>query len=301
MRAASDLSPVEPDRNSARGGAKVSGRGTISKKSKGRDYIIRGGFEGRERLRVLARVMQPSTLSLFHRAGVRAGMDCLDVGCGGGDVAFELARLVGPGGRVLGVDIDEIKLKLARREIRARRLANVEFQLADVAEGELSAEFDFVYARFVLTHLRDPAKALERIYKATRPGGVVAVVDIDFCGHFCHPNNAAFERYVELYTQAAGRRGCDPNIGPRLPELLSKSGFHGVQMNVIQPAAMDGEVKLISPITMENIADAVLTERLASRKEVDRIVAELYDFAHDPSTILSLPRIVEAWGYRSRA
>src|SRR5581483_12394792 len=49
-------------------------------------------------------------------------------------------------------------------------------------------------------------------------GGTVVLEDIDFRGHFCHPECAAFSRYVHLYTQAAHRRGADPNIGPRLPQ-----------------------------------------------------------------------------------
>lgn len=271
------------------------------KKAKARDYIIRGGFEGRERLRVLARIMRPTTLSLFNRTGVRPGMDCLDVGCGGGDVAFDLARLVSPGGKVVGMDVDAIKLKLAQREAREHHLANVEFRLVDITERDLETEFDFVYSRFVLTHLRDPAKAVAKMYKAARPGAVLAVVDIDFRGHFCYPDCVAFRRYVELYTQAVERRGGDANIGPRLPRLLNQAGFRGVQMNVVQPAGTEGEVKLMTPITMENIADAVVAEGLASRREIDQIVALLYDFAHDPSTVLSAPRIVEAWGYRPRA
>lgn len=52
--------------------------------------------------------------------------------------------------------------------------------------------------------------------------------------------------------------GADPNIGPRLPGLLIKAGFEKVQMNVVQTAAMSGEVKVMAPLTMENIADAVL-------------------------------------------
>ena len=51
---------------------------------------------------------------------------------------------------------------------------------------------------------------------------------------------------------------------------------------------------------MENIADAVLAERLASRKEIERLVSELYAFAQDRSTVVSFPRVVEAWGYRPR-
>lgn len=63
-------------------------------------YVIRGGLEGRERLRILSRVMRPTTRSLLKRVGLGQGMACLDVGCGGGDVTFEIARMVGPGGRV---------------------------------------------------------------------------------------------------------------------------------------------------------------------------------------------------------
>ena len=46
-------------------------------------------------------------------------------------------------------------------------------------------------------------------------------------------------------------------------------------MNVVQPAGTQGEVKLLNPLTMENIADAVLAEGLASCVEIDQIVAEV--------------------------
>ena len=61
-------------------------------------YVIRGGSDGRERLRILARVVRPTTLSLLDRVGLEPGASCLDLGCGGGDVSFDLARLVGPTG-----------------------------------------------------------------------------------------------------------------------------------------------------------------------------------------------------------
>ena len=72
-------------------------------------------------------------------------------------------------------------------------------------------------------------------------------------------------------------------------------------MNVVQPAGTEGEVKLLSPLTMENIADAVLAEGLASRVEIDQIVAELYEFARAPGTVGCAARVVEAWGHRAQA
>jgi hypothetical protein len=174
----------------------------------------------------------------------------------------------------------------------------VEFQHSDIFENNLAPEFDVVYARFLLTHLRRPAEALARLLGALCPGGVVIVEDIDFTGHFCYPPSMDFSRYVELYTQVVRRRGGDPHIGPRVPELLLDSGFERVQMHVVQPAGLDGEVKLIVPLTMENIMDAVLAEELASKDEGVQVIEELYAFAHNPRTVLSLPRIVQAWGYR---
>jgi ubiquinone/menaquinone biosynthesis C-methylase UbiE len=264
-------------------------------------YIIRGGVEGRERLRILARVMRPATLSLLRRAGIRPGMACLDVGCGGGDVSFELAQLVGPSGRVVGIDIDEVKIEIARSEARAQQIANIEFRLTNIAESEPEAEFDFAHARFLLSHLPNPAAALAKIGQAIRPEGILVVADTDFRGFFCDPDSPALWRYVELYTETVKRRGGDANIGPRLPALLAQHGFEKVQMNVVQPAGTEGEVKLLSPLTMENIADAVLAEGLASRAEIDQIVVELYEFARAPGTVGSAARVVEAWGYRAQA
>ena len=75
-----------------------------------------------------------------------------------------------------------------------------------------------------------------------------------------------------------------------------ESGFEKVQMNVVQPAGIEGDVKLLNPLTMENIADAVLAEGLASRTEIDQIIAELYAFARTPGTVACAARVVEAWG-----
>lgn len=261
-------------------------------------YIIRGGVEGRERLRLLARVMRPATLGLFERIGIQPGMKVLDMGCGGGDVTFELARIVGPEGCVIGMDMDEKKLELARGEAAEQQQFNVTFQRSEVSACELQPEFDVVYARFLLTHLKDSPGALAKMHQALRPGGVLVVEDIDFTGHFCWPESAAFARYLELFTQAVRLQGADPNIGPRLPAMLKDLDCQRVQMHVAQPAAIDGEAKLMSPLTMENIADAVLAAGLASRSEVDQLIADLYEYARSPRTVMSLPRVVQAWGYR---
>jgi SAM-dependent methyltransferase len=263
-------------------------------------YVIRGGSDGRERLRILARVMQPTTLSLFDQIGLESGVACLDFGCGGGDVSFDLARLVGSTGTVLGVDMDAEGIAIAKREAELHNIDNVSFEISDITEWQTDSVYDLAYGRFILTHLQNPAKTLSKLFAKLQPGAAMVVEDIDFAGNFCYPASSAFDRYLELYREIVHRAGADPNIGPRLPRLLLEANFENVQMNVVQPAGLQGEVKIIQPLTMEYIRTPVLAHKLATEQEIDEIVEELYTYARDPYTVLSLPRVVQAWGYRPK-
>jgi 2-polyprenyl-3-methyl-5-hydroxy-6-metoxy-1,4-benzoquinol methylase len=262
-------------------------------------YLIRGGIEGRERLRVLARVMRPTTLPLLERAGVTAGMRCLDVGCGGGDVTFDLASLVGITGSAVGVDLDATKIHLARGDAEQAEVANVEFRVADLADGLGEAEYDVVYARFVLTHLPDPAAGLASMVAALKPGGRLAVEDIDYRGSFCEPEQASFERYEQIYTQAAFANGGDPHIATRLPLMVVDAGLHHVTATVIQPAGLEGEVKVLPPLTLENIKATAVLHGVADAAEIDRLVDDLYTIARDPRTFVGNPRMVQVWGEKA--
>jgi len=258
-------------------------------------YIIRGGVQGYDRLKVLARVMHPTTCALFDRIGVRPGMRCLDVGCGSGDVSFELARRTAPTGRAVGVDLDDVKLELARRSAAQVGLANVEFRCIDVHDLVGNAEFDVVYARFLLSHLRDPAALLRTLRSLLRPGGCIAVEDIDCSGALCHPPSRAHDRYMELYTQTARSRGADPNIGVRLPELLVSAGLSGIDVNVVQHVALTGDPKALPLLTMQTIAEAVVNEKHAAADEIEKIIEDLSTLASDSTTLMGTPRVVQAW------
>jgi ubiquinone/menaquinone biosynthesis C-methylase UbiE len=166
-------------------------------------YVIRGGQPGYERLTVLARSWRPTTAALFDRVQLGEGMRCLDLGCGSGDVTFEMAQRVGPDGSVTGVDMDEVKLGLAREAAAAQGLANVEFQQMNIYEWAEPDSYDLVYARFVLQHLSRPVDVLRSMWTGVRAGGVIVVEDADFEGSFCDPPHEGFAFWVEAYQRAA--------------------------------------------------------------------------------------------------
>ena len=135
--------------------------------------------------------------------------------------------------------------------------------------------------------------------KACRPEGTIVIEDTHFSGSFCYPSSAAYERYSELYQNIVQRRGGDPNIGPKLPAMLRKAGVQGIEFNVIQPTQIVGEGKLMAPITMSGISDALIADRLATENEVKQILSELNRAAADSETVMSLPRIFQVWGKRT--
>jgi ubiquinone/menaquinone biosynthesis C-methylase UbiE len=186
-----------------------------------------------------------------------SGWHAIDVGCGGGDGSFELARRVGPRGRVHGLDLDKDQLSMVEAEAQERGFDNISLLVADVGQPWPVDSADVAYARFILTHLPNPLAALKHAFDVLKPGGIVAVEDVDMGGHFCFPPSDAFDRYYEYYLQAAKLRGGDPFIGLRLDVLLGAAGFSNVHSSLVQPYGRVGDVKIIAELTMRAMADGL--------------------------------------------
>jgi ubiquinone/menaquinone biosynthesis C-methylase UbiE len=262
-------------------------------------YVIRGGREGYERLQLLARAHWQNTSELLDRVGVRPGARCVDLGCGGGEVTFELARLAGEDGQVTGVDADEVKLALGRESAAKRGIANVEFRVANVNDWNEVGAYDLVYCRFLLQHLSRPVDLLERMWAAARSGGAIVVEDADFDGMFCHPPNEGFEFFKRLYPRVLERRGGDAAIGRKLYRYCLEAGIPEPTLRLVQRADAAGEAKTLVLSTLEATADAIVGEQLASAAEVSSAIASLAAFTDDPQTVVGDPRVFQLWCRRS--
>jgi 3-hydroxyacyl-CoA dehydrogenase/SAM-dependent methyltransferase len=95
----------------------------------------------------------------------------LDVGCGFGDSAQQLAQIVGPEGSVLGVDVAPRFVAAAREEAAAAGVANVRFDVADVELTQFAQTFDYAFARFGTMFFANPVAAFRNVCRALEPGG----------------------------------------------------------------------------------------------------------------------------------
>jgi 2-polyprenyl-3-methyl-5-hydroxy-6-metoxy-1,4-benzoquinol methylase len=259
------------------------------------DYTIERGLGVRQRMDLLAAVRGPATEQLLDSLSLDAGARCVDVGCGGGHVAIEIARRVGPGGSVLGIDLDEALLGLARSTAIELGLDNITFRVA-AAESLNETGLDLVFCRLMLMHLRDPLHMVSLMATAIRSGGVVALEDANFAGCFTYPSCASYDRWVEWYQRTVRQHGGDPELGLRLPTLLRSAGLTLLGVRVVQDAFVDGPFKQLQQMSMSKQRAAVLAAGVASTEEYDSAHAEMQAFSDDSTTMIAGPRVIQAWG-----
>ncbi|WP_425046108.1 class I SAM-dependent methyltransferase [Primorskyibacter sp. S87] len=109
--------------------------------------------------------------AVFPDLPVHSGDRVLDVGCGFGDTALQLARKVGPNGHVTGVDCCDAFLAEAQKEAAAAGAGNIDFLRADAEKLLPRGEYDFVFARFGTMFFANPVAGLRNMREALRPGG----------------------------------------------------------------------------------------------------------------------------------
>ena len=113
------------------------------------------------------------------RAELEPGDVALDACCGTGDLAFELARRVGPSGRVIGSDFSERMLDLARRKAEGREVAATRFEWGDALELTYDdATFDAVTVGFGVRNLADLDRGVGELARVLKPGGRLVILEI---------------------------------------------------------------------------------------------------------------------------
>jgi SAM-dependent methyltransferase len=141
-----------------------------------REYTRTTWNESSEAYLDLMHYLAPFRADLVQRLAAKTGERILDLGTGPGEPAMTLSEIVGETGSVVGVDLSDRMIDLARAAARSRGLSRVEFQTMDC--GALTfgdASFDAAVSNFGFQIFTDPEKAAREAHRVLRPGGRIAV------------------------------------------------------------------------------------------------------------------------------
>jgi SAM-dependent methyltransferase len=126
-----------------------------------------------------------SARNIIRRLDLQPGMRVLDAGCGPGRVTIPVARAVGPNGEVVAIDVQPRMLRRAKDKAEEAGLTNIKFLELAIETGKLgSDQYDRVLLVTVLGEIPNRQSALQEVYRALKPGGMLSITETVFDPHY---------------------------------------------------------------------------------------------------------------------
>lgn len=229
---------------------------------------------------------------------LRPGQSVLDVGCGPGTVTVDLARRVTPG-RVVGVDLAPEVVARAEHDAREAALGeaiDVAFAVADLFALPFADDsFDVVHAHQVLQHVHDPVAALAEMRRVARPGGVVAVREVDYGATAWSPSSPGLDRWIDVYDRVHRGNGGEPDAGRHLRGWALAAGFSEVTSSAsVWCFASDAERAWwggawAERATRSSFAEQAVSSGAATPGELDEIAAAWLAWCDEPAGTFLMP------------
>ena len=230
-------------------------------------YTFGDSATASERLGRVARVFAPSSEAFLARLPGPARRRVLDIGCGPGHTSRMLARAF-PDAAVCGLDQSDAFLAEARGSASPR----TSFEQADVGVPPLpSAPADLIFARFVLSHLRDRETALRAWFDALSLAGLLAVEEVDVID----TDDRVFADYLAITSGLMADRGGALYVGRELATAMHALGGRVVIDGASSVAPATAEIATIFELNLQSWRnDPWVTER-HDRATLDALAAAL--------------------------
>jgi len=196
----------------------------------GKDHRVAEEFDRQasryDRSLTVKRYQSRTQALVLDRLSIRPGMRVLDLGCGTGTAALEIASRLNGTGKVVGVDVSLKMLQEAQQKLSQRGLTNVEFVPGSAHELEYEATFDVVFSTNAYHHFADKTDIFRRVWRSLKSGGCFWVQD--FCSDFL------LMRGLDLLGKLGERAHVGTTTSHHLKALYRSAGFAGVEVTPIK-------------------------------------------------------------------
>jgi len=174
---------------------------------------------------------------------IKEGDHILDVGCGIGLQAQSMAKRAGPKGWVVGTDLSNLMIELAKSRTAGSNMP-LEFYTADaLAQPFPDASFDCLRTERVLMYIKDTPAVLGEFKRLLKPGGRVVIFDFDWDAMVIAHRDKALTRKIVRYASDSFPSG---RVGPELFHHMRNAGFKNIR---VQPSSYFGSDQVMQDIT----------------------------------------------------
>jgi len=264
------------------------------------DYILGVNLKELKRLEFQNEVWKKVTDDFISRCGVTNGMKCLDAGAGPGFVSMDLLNIIGAEGELTALEPSQLYLEHFKDYCSKNSITNVKFINSNVEEAELPENYyDFIFARWVISFVPDPGLFISKLYKALKPGGIIALQDYNYEGISRYPQTETFKDVPDAVRKYWLKGGGDPYIALKIPELFKKSGLTltDYKPNVLAGNKDSGVFEWAHKFFSVHF-DVMAKMGAISSREADEMLQDWLEHRYDSNAVFFSPIVVDMAGQK---
>lgn len=262
------------------------------------DYLLGVNQTELERLRFQHTVWGHVTRKFFDRILVRQGWKCLDVGAGPGFVSMDLRNLVGASGEVTALEPSELFLNWFKNECATNKWTNIKFIQGSAEQAEIpQRQYDFIFARWVIAFVPDPEKFLAPLFRALKPGGIIALQDYYYEGLSLFPHGGAWDTMADVVRSYYRFAGGDAYVTGTIPAIFRKNGLKLIDFTPTSIAGgPDSAVMEWAHRFFRTHTQLMADKKIITQQECDALTADWEAHRQNPDTIFFSPIVVDVAG-----
>lgn len=265
-------------------------------------YVLGVGAEGFDRLEVSEAAYGRATPALVARlkdtqppVWPEAPVQMAVVACGSGSQLPGLRKLVGTDGRLFCSDVSQAQIDAAHTHAAELGLSNISFDTLDITQGAGDAQYDVVYARFVLVHLQAPDAALKHMWQMVRPGGLLLSEEHNAEGIAAVPADESVDEAKALLMQMGQKRGVHYDLGDSAEVLFASAGVPVTGTARHNFSYNEGKPKKLFEMSLREGAQQYIDAKLISKDHMRALIDGISRYTDRDDTTMFMGDFVQTW------